>query len=89
MGKINWKIFNAALWIEIVLSYLLPFNGVDDFRYVVGFPVSFISFNNTEIGISPFTSMHLNPIGLLMNGIIIYLIILLCIKTYHKLKQTK
>lgn len=84
MKKINWKILNAAFWIEIILSYLLPFRIKDNSRYQVGFPVAFISVNAAGFGINPFMSMHLNPLGLLFNGIIIYWIILFCIKAYQK-----
>ena len=81
--KMNWKILNLALWIEIILSYLLPFKITDSSRYQVGFPIPVIFVNATELSISPFMSMHFNPLGLLFNGIIIYLLIILCIKGYQ------
>lgn len=87
--KINWKIANLALWIEIILSYILPFKVVDNFQYKVGVPVPFITIYNTAVGFSPFTSMLLNPVGLLVNIVIIYFILSLCIKTYQKFKADK
>lgn len=59
-----------AFWIEIILSYVLPFKAVYD----------------TKIGISPFMSMHFNPLGLVVNGLIIYLILILCVKGYRKIR---
>ncbi|MEA4988135.1 MAG: hypothetical protein VB095_08750 [Anaerovorax sp.] len=91
MKKINWKILNSAFWIEIILSYLLPFKVVDNFQYKIGCPITFISVYDTEIGANPLMSMHLNPLGLLLNGVIIYLIISVAVNAYHKFKynQTK
>ncbi len=34
----------------------------------------------------PFDSMHVNPIGFLIDVLIIYLVILLCVKGYQKWK---
>ncbi len=83
----NWKIINLAFWIEIILSYLLPFEITDQSQYQVGFPMPFISVKAGDFGISPFMSMHLNPVGLLLDGILIYLIIIFCIKTYQKIRK--
>ena len=88
MKKINWKIVNFAFWLEIVLSYVLPFKIVDNFQYKAGFPIPFITVYNTELGVNPLMSMHLNPLGLLLNGLIIYLIISMCVKAYQKIKST-
>lgn len=86
MRKINWKIFNLALWIEIALSLLLPFKVTDGFRYQIGFPTPFISVYAAGFGINPLMSMHLNPLGFVFDGIIIYLIISACIKAYQKFR---
>jgi len=86
MKKINYRIMNLAFWIEIILSYLLPFRITDNFQYQVGFPISFISVKAAGFGINPFMSMHFNPLGLLFNGIIIYLMIIFCIKIYQKIR---
>ena len=86
MKKINWKIVNIAFWIEIVLSYILPFKVVDDFQYKVGFPIPFISVYDTKIGVNPLMSMHLNPLGLVLNAIIIYMVVSVCMNTYQKIK---
>lgn len=89
MNKINWKRLNIAFWTEIVLSYFLPFKFIDNFQYEVGFPISFLTLYDTATGIgsSPFTSMYLNPLAFLVNGILIYLLISFTIKMYHKIKQ--
>ncbi len=85
--KMNWKLFNLALWIEIILSYFLPFKITDSLRYKVGFPIPYLYMDNRDLDISPFMSMHCNPIGLLFNGIIIYILMIVGIKLYHRLKQ--
>lgn len=84
MRNFNWKILNAALWIEVLLTYLLPFHVTDDFQYQAGFPMSFITVYDTKIGVNPFMSMHLNPMGLLFDVIVIHLILLGCIRLYQK-----
>lgn len=87
MKKCNWKILNSAFWIEVVLSYLLPFRVRNDFQYQVGVPMSFISVYDTDIGINPLMSMHLNPLALLFDVFVIYLIILVCVRSYKKFKN--
>ena len=87
MKRINWNIFNCAFWIEIVLSYILPFTVHNGSQYKVGFPISFLSIHNGSMGINPLMSMHLNPLALLIDGIIIYLSIGLGIKVYNKCKK--
>lgn len=89
MKKINWKIINLSLWTEVILSYLLPFRVTDGFQYQAGFPFPFISVYNTEPGITPLMSMHLNPFALLVNVIIIYFIISFCAKAYHKSRHSQ
>ncbi len=90
IGEImNLKILNSAFWIEIIISYLLPFKITENSQYQVGVPIPFISVNASGFGISPFMSMHLNPIGLLINGIIIYLLIIFCMKVYQKIRSYK
>ncbi len=84
MKKIHWKILNAALWIEIVLSYFLPFRVTNDFQYQVGFPISFISVYDTKPSINPFMSMHFNPLGFVLDVVVIYLLITGLIKLYQK-----
>lgn len=86
MKKINWKILNSALWIEIVLSYFLPFHVIHDFQYQVGFPMAFLSVYDRQPGKSPFLSMHLNPLGFLLDVLIIYLVLAALGKVYLKFK---
>ena len=86
MKKINWKILNLAFWTELVLSYLLPFKEVDGFQYQAGFPMAFLSVYHTKLGKSPFMSMHLNPVGILVDIGIIYLVILAGIKICRRVK---
>ena len=85
--KINWKIIKISLWLEIILSYFLPFKVVDSFQYKVGFPISFFTVYNTGFAVSPFMSAHLNPLAFIADVVIIYLVILLCVNAYQKIKQ--
>ncbi len=87
--KINMKILNIALWIEIILAYILPFQVVDGTRHQVGFPIQFITVYNNELGVNAFMSMHVNPLGLVLNMAIIYFAILAFIKVYKKVKMDK
>lgn len=87
MKKMNWKIWNLALWTEIILTYFLPFKVTDNFQYQAGFPMAFLSVWDTEPSKTLFLSMHLNPLGLLADVGIIYLFILVCVRGYHKWKH--
>lgn len=83
MKKINWKIVNIALWSEIIFAYVLPFKIVDNFKYSVGFPISFLTIYNDSIAINPMMSMLLNPINFLINIVILYFLIKFVLKWYH------
>ena len=80
MKKINWRIVNIAFWVEIIVSYVLPFRVVNETSYTVGFPIPFITVYASQIGVNPMMSMHLNPIGLVANAAIVYFIIALFVK---------
>lgn len=85
--KINWKLLNLAFWAEMILSYFLPFKVTDGNRCQAGFPVPFISFNAGSFDSSPFMSMHVNPLGLIFDGIVIYIMMTACIKAHQKINQ--
>lgn len=87
MKRINWKVLNCAFWIEITLSYVLPFSVHGSSQYRVGFPIPFLTIHDGNIGVNPFMSMHLDPLSLLIDGIIIYLIIGLAVKIISFLKK--
>lgn len=87
MKRINWKVLNCAFWIEITLSYVLPFSVHGSSQYRVGFPIPFLTIHSGNIGVNPLMSMHLNPLSLLIDGIIIYFIIGLVVKIYGRLKK--
>ena len=86
MKKINWKVFNIALWIELFLAYILPFRVINNFEFKVGFPISFISVYDTKISHNPMMSMYLNPVALLIDVVIIYFVILGVKNIYNKFK---
>lgn len=86
MSKVNWKIVNAAFWIEIVLSYVIPFKVVENSQYRVGVPYSFITVYNNALGVNPLMSMHLNPVALLVNVAALYWVVSLTLKAYQKHK---
>ena len=92
MKKIKWKILNFAFWIEMVLSYVLPFTIHNNSQYGVGFPAPFLIIYEGRMGINPFMSMHLNPLALLIDIIIIYFIIEVVMKlvySYSVWKENK
>ena len=89
MKNIDWKILNAALWIEVALSYVLPFRVIDGFQYKAGFPTPFLSIYNTEMNVSPLMSMNFNFLGFVFNGIVIYLILSFTVRLYRKRKNIK
>ncbi|MCM1251441.1 MAG: hypothetical protein NC321_01350 [Clostridium sp.] len=89
MQKVNWKIVNLSFWIEVILSYLLPFKVMDNFRYQVGFPIPYLSVYDETPGVNPFMSMHFNPLSLLFNVIIIYMMVIVCIKAYRRISRRK
>lgn len=84
---INWKLLNTAFWVEIILSYVLPFKVVDNFEYKVGFPVPFLSLYDEKFSVNPLLSMFLNPLGLLFNVVFIYFALSLIVSVYHKIKR--
>lgn len=89
MKKINWRVFNIAVWTEIVLAYVLPFRVLHNgFEFQVGFPFSFLSVFDTQIGSNPLSSMAVNPFVFLLNAFAIYFVILLFIKMFAKNKST-
>lgn len=87
MKKVNFKLLNLAFWAELVLSYVLPFRVIDDFQYRVGFPFPFIAVYDTAIGVNPLTSMNLNPLLLLVNVLVLYLVFSLAVGAYHRRKR--
>lgn len=88
MKKIKLSILNCAFWIELVLSYVLPFKERGNSQYEVGFPMPFLSVHNGSIGVNPLMSMSLNPFPLLINIIVIYFVIEFGIRAYYKFKKT-
>lgn len=89
MKTINWKIMNISFWLELALSYILPFKVIDDFQYQVGFPIPFILVYDAFIRVNPLMSMQLNPLALLVNVAIIYLVISFFTGVYKKIKQKR
>ncbi|MFI3116222.1 MAG: hypothetical protein R3Y12_08810 [Clostridia bacterium] len=87
MKKINWKIFNLSLLIELLLAYVLPFKVLEDFEYQSGFPFSFISIYASKIGTRPINSMYLNPFVFILNCFIIYFIIIFLTKVIKNFKK--
>lgn len=89
MRKINWHILNIAFWVELILSYILPFQAVGNNQYGVGCPISFLTVYDKKIGVTPLMSMHLNPVGLILNVVILYLILSFVKKSYQKLRRNQ
>lgn len=89
MKQVNWKIVNAALWIEIILSYILPFQTSDNFAYKVGIPFPFLTVYDSPIDVNPLSSMYLNPAILGLNAVVLYFLLTYAIKLYRKVKDKR
>lgn len=72
----NWKIFNSALWIQILCIYLLPFETVDEFQYRLGFPMKCFYIYDSIPNFNLFSSTYLNIGQFFTNVFIIYFIII-------------
>lgn len=86
--EIHWKTLNLAFWIEIILSYFLPFERTDHFQYPVGFPAPFLFVRDGGLHGSPFMSMAVNPLGLLFDVMILYWLIGFCVKVYQRIRHS-
>ncbi len=89
MKKMNLTILNIAIWIEIALSYILPFNVVDDEEYLVGFPFEYLTAYNNNLDVNPLRSMHINPLIFLANVAVIYLLLVALQIACRKMKSKK
>lgn len=88
LKRIDWKLVNFAVYVEIIISYFLPYKIVDECIYKVGFPIPFLEvYEKPIIHINPFLSMHLNYFSLIANIVIIYYVTALLIKLYKKMKS--
>ena len=88
--KVSFNLFYVAFFIEVVLAYVLPFRITDGVKAVVGFPIPFITIHNAkELGFNPMMSMQLNPLSLLINVLIIYIVIYFIKTAYKKYKSNK
>lgn len=85
LKKVDWELFKVCLGIEILLAYIFPFNIINDFRVGIGFPISFITIYNAKLSVNPMMSMTLNPLAFILNGFIIYFMMLLMKKLYQKI----
>ncbi len=71
--NINWKLLNFTVYIEILLSYFLPYKIVNESQYQIGFPFPFLTiYNKPIIHINPYQSMHLHDLNLLIDLILLY-----------------
>lgn len=84
MNQRDWRPFNIAVWVEIILAYIMPFRKINEIEAQVGYPIPFISVYDSSLGVNPMMSMNLNPLKFLINVIIIYYIIISIIKVYNK-----
>ncbi len=87
--KFNWKYFNFAAWITIILTFVLPYRENDGFATSFGYPIPFFTVYNKPIGSSIIMSTGTNIGGFLVNVLIIYLLIyLICyLKQKYIIKQ--
>lgn len=89
MKRINWKLLNIALWIEVILAYFLPYKVIDEFQLEVGYPIPFLSVYYTSRDVSPMMSTALNPLVFLADGILIYFVLVFLMKVNQKRLEFK
>ena len=88
--KFSLKLFYIAFFIEMIFAYVMPFRMMDGGQAGVGFPLSFITIHDTkQLGFNPMMSMHLNPLMLLVDTIIIMAIIYGVKKLYKKYRKNR
>lgn len=75
--SISKKYFNIAAWITLLLGYILPYELTEEAVMLIGFPFSYLTVYIQGLGSasSLLRTMHLNPVLLLIDISIIYVII--------------
>lgn len=87
--NLNKKIFNWAAWITLIATYILPYQSTDGFATKFGYPFSFLTIYGTHINVSLLKSLSLNPLILIIDVVIVYLLIKLAYKLLEKTKFIK
>lgn len=83
--KINWKVIHFSVYFEILISYFMPFQRIDEFQYRVGFPFPFLSiYDKPIIHRNLFLSVHIDGLRLVANLAVVYLVTVLLLKLYEK-----
>lgn len=71
---IDWRAMNISAWLVVILAYVYPFRAVENGWIEVGFPFSFLTiYNHWQTNL--LASLSLNPLGLFLNIVIVYLLI--------------
>ncbi|MGF7127797.1 hypothetical protein J2T56_002528 [Natronobacillus azotifigens] len=85
--RINWFQMNLSAWLVIIISYIIPFNFLEDGSATVGFPLPFLTIYIRNWSNDFSTFFNLNIAALFLDIIIVYLIITLIDKLYKKYRK--
>ncbi len=88
MKKVDWKLLNLACWVEAALCFLLPLQVTGHgFTHQAGFPFPFLSLYNTQWGWNLLQSVHVNPLWLVADVVLLYVAGKYARKWLKKLKR--
>lgn len=72
--KFNKKIFNAAAWITLIITYVLPYQSTNGIGTIFGYPFPFLTVYKT-INTSLLNSFYVNILTLAIDIFIVYFVI--------------
>lgn len=88
LKSLNLKTLNLSAWLTVISTYLLPYRHTDGFETSFGYPMPFISVHDVPIGRTPFSSMSVNALALIINVLIVYIILSAITKVWKRLKKS-
>ncbi|MBW9158498.1 hypothetical protein [Clostridium tagluense] len=74
--KFNKKIFNLSAWITLLIAYVLPYQSQssDGHSTYLGYPLSFLTINNTPIYKTLFMTESIDIFTLTIDILIVYFV---------------
>ena len=90
-NKFNKKIFNWSAWITLIIAYVLPYQSqsADGHSSYFGYPLSFLTINDSPIHKTLFGTESLDPLTLIIDILIVYLVLLFFNVYLSKVKLNK
>ncbi len=87
MKKLNLKRLNFAAWLTLFVTYLMPYRFTDGFETSYGYPIPFVSIYNSPLRKTPFYSMSVNLLAVIIDVLILYLILSIVMRIWNKLRR--